>query len=456
MKGYCTVSVKKSNRGYFISSVIVALAVCAAQITGSTALIVGCLAAFTALACLACCQNHAMPVLLFFLPWSQLLRTNPTSFSFYTISMVLVCAICVVKDWRHFKRYHLVAGILLTFLTLLSKLIDGSFLSMNYIGFLMMFFMFPVVVYEWQKERYDFEDVVRYLSWGVIAASLCAQWFASYPNIARYIRVDAYLTIVRRCGFYGDPNFYTAQVTAALGGCLLLIMREGKRKGRGILLAQILLLVYCGLLSGSKSFILTAGAMLLVWLDEILMMRGRSRMKIFLLVCGVLAAIYISRSTLFGNLINVMITRFSFSKNLDSFTTGRMELWASYLDTLLTDVKVLLLGKGFTNVKLQGRASHNTVIQMIYQFGLIGIPVVIGWMVCFFKENVYAIRYADFLKRRTIIMLLGLFLPWMAIDVLFFDEFFLWQWYFILCLNMEIDAEEAKQIEAEKLMNSAR
>lgn len=448
--------VESSSRGYFICSMCIVLALCVAQISGSVLLILACLAAFASLMCFACCRDKTLPMLAFFLPWSPLLRTSPTSFSVYTISMVLVCAICLVKNWKNFKRYHLVVGILLAFLTLLSKLIDGSFLAMDYIAFLMMIFLFPVVACEHKKERYDFADVVMYLSWGVVAASLCAQWFASYPNIAKYIRVDAYLTIVRRCGFYGDPNFYTAQITAALGGCMVLIMQERKKKSRTVLGALILVLIYCGLLSGSKSFALIAAAMLLVWLDEILMMRGRSRMKVAMLICGILAAVYISRSTLFGRLIDIMITRFSWSKNFDSFTTGRMELWFSYFDVLLSKAKILLLGRGFTDINVNDRASHNTIIQMVYQFGLIGMPVVIGWMVCFFKENVYGIRYADFLKRRTIIMLLGVFLPWMAIDVLFFDEFFLWQWYFILFLNMEIDAEEAKRIEAEKLMNSAR
>ena len=42
--------------------------------------------------------------------------------------------------------------------------------------------------------------------------------------------------------------------------------------------------------------------------------------------------------------------------------------------------RVFFLGKGFTNVKLEGRGSHSTPIQTFFQFGFIGVPVLIYWV----------------------------------------------------------------------------
>lgn len=422
---------KARGRGsiYFVCCIVLALALCGAQITGSEILIVLCLAAFVGLVCLGCSRDMTIPLLFFFLPWSPLLRLSPDSVSFYTIGLVLVCCISMLKHWMSFKRYHIVAGVLLLILTLLSKLLDGSYLAMDYIGFMMMITLFPVVAAESGKKVYRFEDVVVFLSAGIILASLCAQQFASYDNIARFIRVDSYNTIVRRCGFYGDPNFYTAQITAALAGCLILILRKGERKRSVKLAVLIMCLLYCGFLSGSKSFVLVVALMLGMWGIELLRMRGQSGLKSALIIGSIFAGVYIATSSLFAGLIDVLVVRFASASDLDSLTTGRVELWASYVDVLLGNIKVMLLGRGYTDILVNDLASHNTIIQAVYQVGVIGMPILIGWMYSFQRHSILRTGGKRINWLQTGIVLCGLFLPWMAIDILFFDEFFLWQWY---------------------------
>ena len=423
--------VNRLNHAYMISSIAIALLLCIAQVRASNLLILACLGAFTLLMCWSSIQNRTLPLLLFFIPWAPLLRFSPSTFSFYTLNLVLICVIGVIKKWRHFKRYHIVAGILLLFTTLLAKLLDGSRLAMDYICFMMLVFLFPVVAYETKENRYDFTDVVVYFSAGVILASLCAQQLATYPNIAKYIRVDSYSSILRRCGFYGDPNFFVAQVTAALSGCLILLLQ--KKKGRRWFIGGLsILLMYCGFLSGSKSFVLVVGAMLLIWMVQLMTLRGQSKMKITLIVFAIVAAVYISTSVLFEGLINVIMLRLSSGTTLDDFTTGRIALWTNYIDELLNNIKVLLLGKGFTNVKVNGRASHNTIIQTFFQFGVVGIPILLGWCYCFFREHLQAYRSVRIEKLKLLILLCGLGVPWLAIDILFFDEFFLWQWFMVV------------------------
>lgn len=417
------------NRKYLYGCIACALLLCAAQISGSAIAIFACIAAFVVISCIGCIRSFTLPMLMFFLPWSPLLKLDIDSFSFYTVVLVLVCMISVVKNWYRFKRYHITAGILLVLLTLLSKIIDGSTLSMDYICFMMLIVLFPVVCEEKDEAGYDFYGVVVFFSAGIILSALCAQQFASYRNIAKYIDVHSYLTIVRKNGFYGDPNFYTAQITAALGGCLILILKE-RAKGRMVFLGILtVLLLYCGFLSGSKSFALVSGGILFMWFIELMRIRGRFGFKLAMVLCGLLVTAYILTSSLFADLLRVLITRFTMGKDMYSFTTGRTSLWLSYYEAILEDVKVLLIGKGFTNVKVNARASHNTIIQMIFQFGMIGSAILWGWIVCFFKEWEKDGTRKRGLSIRMLILLFGAFFPWMAIDALFFDEFFLMQWF---------------------------
>lgn len=381
-----------------------------------------------------CCHDFTLPILLFFLPWSPIMRLGPDNISFYTVGLMLVCVLGITKKRFAFRLYQIKAIVLLVVLTLLSKLLDGSSLAFSYIGFMMMILLFPAVADEQSEQKYNFYHTVLFFALGIIIASMCATYFAEYYNIRKFIRVDSYLTIVRRCGFYGDPNFYVAQILAALAGSLVLMLEESK-KHIFTLGIQTVFLVYCGFLSGSKSFVLVSALILLLWIVALLGIRGRTGLKVVLLISLVAVASYIASSAVFGELIDVIITRFSFSHNLESFTTGRTDLWVSYIKEIFGNAKVFFLGKGYTNIKVNGRGSHNTIIQSFYQFGFLGVPVLLYWMISYFRQaNIHCIRKYKVSLQEWIVFV-GAFIPWLAIDVLFFDEFFLFPMY--VCMAMK-------------------
>ena len=331
---------------YFWMYLLLALAVCLGQILGSTVLLLGILALFMLLMGWSCAKEFTLPALLFFLPWSQILRTGPDEFSFFTFGIVLVCVISLIKRRFWLRRYHLAAGIGLLALTLFAKLLDGSFLAFDYIAFIMMLFLFPVVKEEWVKREYDFFEVVFFFSAGTVAAALCAKAFSIYPNIARYINIHSYLNIIRMSGFYGDPNFYCAQILAALGGCFVAVLRENSRRRITLASVMAVVLIYCGSLSGSKSFALIAAIIVLLWASEMIRMRGKAGRKILLIIGGIAVAVFIATSALFKGLIEMFITRFSFTRDMSSFTTGRTELWVSYLKEIFNSAKILLVENG--------------------------------------------------------------------------------------------------------------
>lgn len=417
------------NTKYFSFCIALSLLLCLVQIMGNSLLVLGCLGAYLLLLGWSCIQNRTLLVLLYFLPWAPILKTGPTSHSFYTFGLVLICCISILRNKLWFKKYTLVSGIVILFLTLLSKLLDGYGLEFSFIAFIMMILVLPSVKEEYRNQTYDFYRVNLFFASGIIIAALCAMEYADFPNIAKYIRVDAYQQIVRRCGFYSDANFYVAQINAALSGSMLLLLRENNRKKLVLLIFFIGLLLYCGALSGSKSFVVVTACTVVIWVIDTLRMKRKTGFKIFLLLTMAMLGVYIVTSDLFRELITVLETRFSGTGNLDDLTTGRVELWRGYTKELFGNGKVLLLGNGFTNVKLDGRASHNTILQLIYQFGIAGALFLIYWSICFLRDGPTQKFGKKGNLREIFIVILGVYLPWMALDMLFFDDFFLLQWY---------------------------
>ena len=126
------------------------------------------------------------------------------------------------------------------------------------------------------------------------------------------------------------------------------------------------------------------------------------------------------------------MTRLSFTKNISDFTTGRTELWMMYLESITSDWKTVLLGVGCTSVKVNGLASHNTVLQIWYQMGILGAIPFMYWYSSFMADGAKKLLPGE--KVNAWILFVGVFLPWLAIDMLFFDEFFLFSLYVFIGL----------------------
>ena len=80
---------------------------------------------------------------------------------------------------------------------------------------------------------------------------------------------------------------------------------------------------------------------------------------------------------------------------------------------------------GYTNVMIDDRGSHNTLLQIVYQMGIVGGVGLIAWVICYVRILMAdaKIRWGSIVQMG--IILVGTIGPWMALDFLFFDEFFL-------------------------------
>lgn len=421
---------KHHHAGWMLlGCMVISVFLCYGQIRNSKALLAVCLLAFLGFVVLSCGRNAVFAVLLYFLPWSPLLRLDNKSVSFFTIALLAMCLVYCLKDHLSFNTYQSVLAFFLVLLTLAAKLWQGNPIRNNYLFFVCMLFLLPSVVEK--SNAVSFKEATLFFAAGVVMAALIAQQTAGLPNISKYINVQSYLSITRRSGFYGDPNFYAAHITACLAGVQLLLSREEKRVHQLALLALMVLLIYCGLLSASKSFVLTTAGLFLAWVP-ILLEKGHRTSKFRLLLGILCAGAVIVSSSAFEPLFEVIDERFSYAANISQLTTKRTDLWMDYLNEFAHNVSLTLLGHGYTSVTLHGWASHNTIIQSVYQFGLLGAPLLFIWVALTLKRVRQGLKDSRSNWRYTLLMLVGVVIPWIALDILFFDEFFLLPVYVVL------------------------
>lgn len=416
-----------------VKSKILVLAAClletlwllAAQVLNNLYVLVPCLVCFLALTAWSAVKSMALPVLLFFLPFSALLKIQPGMISFYTIALLTVFLIYIAMGSKKINVYHLIPALVLISLLLVVKTVFGFPFRYDFIMFAVSLLLAPFLCREMNDKKYDFYWLTVAFSLGIVLAALTARYFIVFPTIARYVRKLSLFGVVRYAGYYGDPNFYSSHIAAALSGVMVLLLHNPK-KGRAVALVLLMMtLLYCGFLSVSKSFLLIVLFLMLFWIVALLFKKGKLTMKVTIVLSLIVGAVFLLSFTAFSDLVDMMVQRVTSGKTLDDFTTGRTELWNQYIRALGEDPKLLLFGMGYTNIMINDRGSHNTLLQMVYQMGIIGSVILFAWIICYVRTLMAEARPRWGSLVQVCIILIGSIGPWMALDFLFFDEFFL-------------------------------
>lgn len=423
------------------------------QVSGNTLILLVCLGMFLSMSAYAAVKGMAIPLLLYFLPFAALLKLQPGTISFYTLALLVVYAISMVLGSKRINILHLVPGLCLVALALAVKTFSGYSIDNTFILFSFSLLSVPFVSRE-LDDKYDFYWLTMCFALGIVVASITARYLVVFPSIRQYIETLNILGMTRYSGYYGDPNFYSAHITAALSGVLILFLNNSDKKRMAYLILMSLALVYCGFMSVSKSFMLITVCLMLFWIVEFMFQKGKMSAKLTIIMTMIVGLIFLLSSTVFSDSVTMMISRFSGNVNLSDLTTGRTELWMQYFREFIENPLVLVFGKGLSNVLVNDRASHNTVIQLIYQFGLLGCVLMAGWIICFVRTLLNGVRFKWSNLTQTFIVMLGAFGPWMALDLLKFDEFFLLPIYVCMAvrfMNKNGDAEETLMQKEERI-----
>ena len=412
-------------------SLIISTILCIGHITENRILVMLSMALFLSSVIWTTLSGKVLYLICFFLPWATLIKFEPKTMSIYTVGLIAACLLTWIRYKIPVWKYTLPA-LALIIMMLIVRLFYGFGIDNSFIMFCIMLLFFPTFGADLHK-TYDFYHFLFFFSLGIISAALSAFYLVKYPTIAQFINVFSVQDVTRYSGYYGDANFYSSHIAAAIAGYLVMFIDTGRKKGQMIF--ALLILLYCGLLSASKSFVITVSAMLLLWVLQILRTHKKISYKTMAIVVIIAIAIAIIGSNVFTGLFAIIAIRFGNAATLSDLTTGRSTIWMNYFQYFANNPGAFLLGKGFTNVLVEGDSPHNTVIQGIYQFGVVGFIIFVFWLKNLFKITLQNLKIERKQYLSCFILMLGVFLPWMSIDLLFFDEFFLMMFYVSLGLK---------------------
>ena len=149
----------RNKYAFLWMSILIVAGVALMQVLGNTVGLIAVMLLFGAVVVLAAVKDMAIPLLMFFLPWSPLIKLVPGSTSMYTIALIAVLMVFLVRNSQKFAIMHIFPAALLFVLTIIVKTVTDSPIGGNYIFFFMCMILFPLAASEREGE-YDFYSLV--------------------------------------------------------------------------------------------------------------------------------------------------------------------------------------------------------------------------------------------------------------------------------------------------------
>lgn len=304
-----------------------------------------------------------LPMLCFLLPFGNIIKTDPDQFSFFTVFFAIYVLRIIFKTGRLNRMFLLTAFIFAGYCLAVS----GPDRIVTIVTMVCGFTMLREVT---ESDEYDYLHVLYAFCFGIIISSALGAFRDYLPIIKTFsmdttykVGVDEYAA--RFVGLGGNPNYYTMDVSVALGCLVTTICTE---KMRPIYVLLFVVLSIFGLMSVSKSFLVVLVVMIVILLLNSLRRGGTTffKLAIVLVIAGALIL------TFAEDAVSTYIVRLNKDStgDLSSVTTGRSDLWISYIKAMLQSFRTLFFGAGLGEMLEKG--SHNTYIEMVYHIGLIG------------------------------------------------------------------------------------
>lgn len=367
-----------------------------------------------------CSQEKFLSLLMFIMPFATIFKASPNSQSFFTYLTLVYVLFCVFKNCKidyKFLSWIVIFAIFLVF---------QMFLSFNILrtikfvfNVLLIYFATSLVTSENDKKIY-----VSFIL-GIVISSITA-YINVIPNLTEYIGAKDlghyYDEMVRFSGLYADPNYYSINVIISL--CLAVILNcKNKMSSISAALFSVILLAFAIMTYSKSAFLI-----LILPLSLLLYFKFKNRQYIFVSIIVIAFSIF-AMFLLSGKIeaLNIVLSRITESNDLSTLTTGRLELWLSYLDFFKNNILSMLFGVGFGGELVAEMAAHNSYIDMIYYLGLLGSMLLISLIVRLFKY-----KQASFKKNilNYSILIVILIMYFFLSELFYFD----WAFHFIIAI----------------------
>lgn len=276
--------------------------------------------------------------------------------AFYTIFLLAYCLIFADYELGNVKLGTMIPPILISVLIFVSE----------------------------ETDQEDYPRLINFFKIGFIFSAIVGFFKNEIPSIARLFdsdfvndsgAVDSNV-LERFSGLTYDPNFFTV-VSCVLIAIILFTTDKFKLKD----MVQLVFLIIMGFFTFSKSYLL----ILLIIAVLYILNRSHYVGRNIAILIGLIATIVLVEN--FNNLdvVSVVIGRFESTAESGDLTTGRLSLWKEYIIYILDRSKVWFFGEGFNALAVNVKAVHNSYIDFVYRFGLIGTSLwIIYFVLCYY------------------------------------------------------------------------
>lgn len=365
---------------------------------------------------LASSHQRCFLLLLFLLPSAIILKQDVNSMSFFTILFFITILKMVISYKVISKQFCFCLLALAGYCIIFSGFGQLTTIITMVAGMLMLYYL-----------RWDYFDanvaVVTYSS-GICLSSLLALFKSYLPIVNKFssditIKLGEGVYSTRFSGLQGNPNYYTLDIIVAISAIIVLMYKHKPQKIHTIC---IIALSVFGLMSVSKSFLLTWIFLIMFWFF-ISVRQGIGNVFKFAFIAAITAAV----AYFFAyDYINTYLLRFTADStgSLSSITTGRSYIWEAYMSDILNNSKILFFGNGLNTLGSIRRGVHNTYIECLFSFGVFGTIIFLVTLKLSMGRTINS--------KILWIPLVALFIRFMAIGILTYDS--LWFYLAIILL----------------------
>lgn len=319
--------------------------------------------------------------------FNYIFKISPSSFSLFSLLELLTLLVVFLKN-NYFKTIDSVIVFLSFALVLFIIFVDAFHSHFNLNEYIRQFVNIFVLYCVLRNTGNDLNTtkIIKYFAVGIIVSSLIGLNAAKLPLFYDYIRHVGLNAEVetRFSGMTGDPNYYSVSVIICLVGLMYLFV---KKKIGLFFWISFVALSYFGLLTLSKSFLLTWSAVCFYFLILLISNKMYPAFWASIILLSLSVLVLLLQNNFY---LTTIFNRLSDASNVDDLTSGRTHLWSTYLNAVFKDAH-FIFGYGITAPDVNSRDVHNFFIELIYYLGFVG---------AFFYFSVYFYIFISFKKVR--------------------------------------------------------
>lgn len=316
------------------------------------------------------CRDEEMEICYLFcwLGISNIFNLSVGSISIFTVLELLYC----LK--RIFIKRRLAVKFFVPYSIFLAYLLFGA--GSNLKDFLRIA-MVPLILYL-IMDQLDYDRLnhisISYII-GIIYGSFIGLFIDYIPHMREYMSYKlvnvgysstGFITTFRFAGLWGDANYYSIHLILIL--TIFAVWFHRKSIKPALFYAALAVVAVFGGLSGSKSFIFAFVVAIMLIISTFI---KRRPIQALVLLVGALIFGYLVLSGYINAFSRVMYRINQIFLGNDTLTTGRTDIWKSYLELFKNDNLLLIFGSGLEK-GFPLRYAHNTYLDFIVLLGVVG------------------------------------------------------------------------------------